>query len=44
MLDTNWVQCVCRFVTEAGCKRNVEILLSECRRGPVMVHRVVTAH
>lgn len=44
MLDTNWVQRVCGFVTQAGCMRNVEILLSECRRGPVMEHRVVIAH
>lgn len=26
-----------RLVTEAGCMRNVEILLSECRRRPVIV-------
>lgn len=37
MLDTNWVQRVCRFVTQADYMRNVEILLSECRRGPMMV-------
>lgn len=38
LLDTNWEQCVCSSVTQAGCIRNVEILLCERRRGPVLVH------
>lgn len=28
MLDTNWVQRECAFVTQVGCMRNAEILLS----------------